>query len=163
MAKGRYGSLIWMYCTRKENNRINRLHERVLRIIYDDCDSSFEELLARDGAVTCHVRNIRKVAIEMYKVFYGISPEVRRDLFTFIDGSVSGRKFERKRDITVFYGELSLSSFGPIVWNEMLPDSYKKCKDIKTFKREIKKWVPQCHCRLCRRFVAGVGFVNVAN
>ena len=29
-----YGSLIWMFCTRAENSRINHLHERVLRIIY---------------------------------------------------------------------------------------------------------------------------------
>ena len=97
-----YGSLVWMFCTREENNRINRLHERVLRIIYDDSSSTFEELLERDGAVTIHVRNIRKVAIEMYKVFHGVAPEVIRDLFNIIESSMSERKFERKRDITVF-------------------------------------------------------------
>ena len=59
---------MWMFCTSTEDNCINRLHQRVLRIIYDDRCSTFEELLKKDGAVTIHVRNIRKVSIEMYKV-----------------------------------------------------------------------------------------------
>ena len=91
-----YGSLVWMFCTRTENNRINRLHERVLRIIYDDCCSTFEELLKKDGAVTIHVRNIRKVAVEMYKVFHGIAPEVIMDLFRIIEGGMFSHQFVRK-------------------------------------------------------------------
>ena len=36
-----YYPLIWMYLSRKNNNKINRLHEKCLRIIYNDKRSSF--------------------------------------------------------------------------------------------------------------------------
>ena len=39
-----YSPLAWMYCNRNCNNRINHLHERALRIIYNDNVSSFEDL-----------------------------------------------------------------------------------------------------------------------
>ena len=34
------------------HSRINRLHERALRIAYEDYESSFEELLIKDDSVT---------------------------------------------------------------------------------------------------------------
>ena len=39
-----YFPLIWMFCDRSANQKINKLHERALRIAYDDYNSSFEEL-----------------------------------------------------------------------------------------------------------------------
>ena len=91
-----------MHVTRDESNQINHIHERVLRIIYDDCTSTFEELLEKDGAVSIPVRDKRKVAIEMYQVFHGIAPEVINDVFRIVEESMLGRQFVRKRDITVF-------------------------------------------------------------
>ena len=31
-----YCPLVWMFCGRKSNNRVNHLHERALRIVYND-------------------------------------------------------------------------------------------------------------------------------
>ena len=39
-----YCSLIWMFHTRTLNNRINNLHERALRLVYND-HTSFQQLL----------------------------------------------------------------------------------------------------------------------
>ena len=36
------------------NHRINKLHERTLRIVYCDYASHYEELLKKDGTVTIH-------------------------------------------------------------------------------------------------------------
>ena len=52
--------------------KINRLHERCLRIIYCDKQSSFEELLEKDSSVSIHERNIQILATEMYKVSKGM-------------------------------------------------------------------------------------------
>ena len=46
-----YCPLIWMCHSRTINNKINSLHERCLRIIYNDYRSSFEYLLDRDKGV----------------------------------------------------------------------------------------------------------------
>ena len=54
--------------SRTINNKINSLHERCFRITYNDYRSSFEYLLDRDKGVTIHLKNVRTLAIEMFKV-----------------------------------------------------------------------------------------------
>ena len=63
-----YCPLIWMFCSRRMNQKINHIHERAFRVVYKDYTSSFEELLKRDKSVCIHHQNIQKVAIEMFKV-----------------------------------------------------------------------------------------------
>ena len=48
--------LVWMLHSRKLNTRINRIHERALRVVYNDMVSSFDELLLRNNSV--YIRNI---------------------------------------------------------------------------------------------------------
>ena len=40
-----YCPLIWMFCQRSSNIRINHPHERALRTVYKDTESTFEDLL----------------------------------------------------------------------------------------------------------------------
>ena len=49
------------------NNKINRLHESCLRVTYNDKVSSFVNLLAKDGSVTIHTKNLQVLATEMFK------------------------------------------------------------------------------------------------
>ena len=49
-----YCPLIWMLHNRALNNKINHIHERALRIVYDDHSSSFDDLLNKDKSVTIH-------------------------------------------------------------------------------------------------------------
>ena len=49
-----YCPLIWMMHNRGLNNKINHIHERALRIVYDDHSSSFDDLLNKDKSVTIH-------------------------------------------------------------------------------------------------------------
>ena len=62
-----YCPLVWMFHSRGLNNKINRIHERALRITYNDKSSSYGELLTKDRSVTIQHRNIRALAIEIYK------------------------------------------------------------------------------------------------
>ena len=63
-----YCPLVWMYHNRTINNKINRLHKRCLGIVYNDNKSSFQELLDKNKCVTIHVKNVRALAVEMFKV-----------------------------------------------------------------------------------------------
>ena len=74
-----------MFCSRKANNRINKLHERALRIIYDDDVSSFEQLLEQDNSFTIHHQIIQTVAIEMYNIKHGLSANCFNNIFVNID------------------------------------------------------------------------------
>ena len=69
-------------CQSLENNReTNRLYERFLRIICNDKQSSFNELLEKDGSVSIHERNLQVLATEMYKISNGLSTLLMKDIF----------------------------------------------------------------------------------
>ena len=75
-----YCPLVWMFHSRAINNRINRIHERALRIVYNDIFSSFDQLLLKDKSFTIHERNIQTLAIELFKIINGYSPEIMKDV-----------------------------------------------------------------------------------
>ena len=76
-----YCPLIWLQHTRSLNNKINKLQERSLRIVYEDCTSSFDNLLKKDKNKTIHQKNIEKLAIQMYKIKNNTTPNIISDLF----------------------------------------------------------------------------------
>ena len=47
-----YCPLTWMCHSRTNNRKINRLHERCLRIIYNDKQASFIKLLEKDNSLS---------------------------------------------------------------------------------------------------------------
>ena len=55
-----YCPLICMFCSKSGNKEINRTNKRVLRVLCEDYDSSFEQLLEKDGSSTVHQRNSQK-------------------------------------------------------------------------------------------------------
>ena len=50
----KYCSVVWMFHSRRTNNKINRLHKTALRIIYDDDASAFDQFLAMDKSFCIH-------------------------------------------------------------------------------------------------------------
>ena len=76
-----YCPLVWMFCSRTNNARINRIHERSLRIVHNNYVSTFNELLTIDKPFTIHHRNVQSLAIEMFKVINDISPVIMKDIF----------------------------------------------------------------------------------
>ena len=62
-----YCPLIWMFHSRALNNKINSIHERALRITYNDRTSTFEELLNKDNSASIHHRNLQLLVTELYK------------------------------------------------------------------------------------------------
>ena len=76
-----YCPLVWMFHSRSLNNKINRIHERALRITYNDKSSSFQNLLEKDNSVTIHHRNIKILATETYKFLQGLSPPLMNEIF----------------------------------------------------------------------------------
>ena len=78
-SKFNYCSLLRMCFNRLLNTKINRLHERCLRIVYNDKKSIFNELLVIDGSVSIHHQNLQKLAVETFKVSAGLSPEIANE------------------------------------------------------------------------------------
>ena len=71
--------------SRTNNKKINRLHKKCLRIIYNDKQSSFSELLEKGASVSIHMRNIQSRAIEMFHVSSNLLPLIINDIFKHKD------------------------------------------------------------------------------
>ena len=71
-----------MFLNRTLNNRIKRIHERRLRILYHDDTSNFTKLMQKENEVTVHQRNLQVLATKIYKVKMGFATHLVKELFT---------------------------------------------------------------------------------
>ena len=101
--------------------------------------------ILRHYAALCDSRICRK----MSRTCLGGGPHETRE-------KRSGDTLVRPNVNKVNKGDRSLNSFGPIVWNTMLPEELKSCTNLATFKHSIKSWKPDnCLCfmqNICKRF-----------
>ena len=109
-------------------HRINRIHERTLRLIYPNQHQlTFKELLEKNKTVSIHQRNLQTLATEIYKAKNKISLEVVNSLFEFTNKNYNLRNasiLKRKRYFTIHYGSESLVSLASKIW-ELVPDSIR--------------------------------------
>ena len=133
-----YCPLIWMNHSRTLNNKI---HERSLRVIYDDKKATFKELLDNDKAVSIHTRNLQILLTEMFKVKIGESPTIMHEIFQTDDSNNfnlrKNRGFKSGNPKTVYYGTETISVLGPKLWI-ILPDECKSSTSLEQFKSKIK-------------------------
>ena len=154
---------VWMCYSRTNNSKINRLHERCLRLVYNDKQSSFNELLEKDGSVSIHMRNIQILATEMYKLVNNLSPPIMNRVFKLNSDSRYNLRqisqFSRSLVKSVYQRTESISYLGPKIW-DIQPDDHKTIQNLDTFKIKIKKWEPEnCPCRLYEVYIDRVGFL----
>ena len=72
----RYCPLTWMLHNKASSEKINQLHLRALRFVYNDYQSTFEELLLLDKSCSVHDTNIQLLASEVFKYVHGLSPRL---------------------------------------------------------------------------------------
>ena len=124
-----YCPLEWMFHSRKLNSRVYKLHERALRIVYQDYTYSFTELVDKDNSTTIHNRNIHLLATELVKVKNGLSPPLMKGIFVenaqqYYDLRKT-TEFKRNNVKTVYNGTETLTFLGPRIW-KIVPDCIKK-------------------------------------
>ena len=87
-----YCPLVWMSHSRTMNNRINKIYEKALRLVYkDETNLSLDDLLKKDKSVSIHQRNLQILATEIYKVRNDLGPEIMKDVFHFAQNSYNLR------------------------------------------------------------------------
>ena len=69
-----YCSLIWMFCSKIANNKINKIHLRTLKTIYLNDESSLYKLLETDNSETIHSRHIKVFIAEIFKSLSNLNP-----------------------------------------------------------------------------------------
>ena len=131
---------------RGPNNKINNLHEKALRTVYQDKKSSFETLLKRDKSVSIHIKNMQYLTTEIFKVKNDLCPEIMKEIFIFHENPTynlrSGNHLTRRNIQATHHGIETISNLGAKIW-DLLPEEIKNASSLSVFKTKIKKWIPK--------------------
>ena len=152
-----------MFHTKELNGRINSLHEKALRLIYQNRNLSFDELLKLDKSVSIHYRNLQYLLTETYKVKMGLSPPIMNDILALDETASynlrSGVTVTRRNIRTNKFGFETITTIGAVLWRN-LPNDIKNSDSLNIFKHRIKQWTPDnCPCKICRNFIKNLGYI----
>ena len=135
-----YCPLIWMFCERRFNNKINHLHEMTLRIAYKDDNSDFTTFLEKDNAVKIHTKNLQLLMTEIYKTHNNLNPVFMEDIFNAKCPQYSlrnGSKMNLPKIRTTTFGIETISYVGGKLWHK-LSTEIKESSNFAQFRTRIK-------------------------
>ena len=139
--------------SRSVSNKINRLHERVLRIVYNDFKSSFENLLEKNRTVVIPVKILQTLATEIFKISKDFSVPLMSELF---------------HQKVIHYNlrnpyKISIPNVNSVFMDKRVYRTSVHYKTVSTvLKTAIRKWKPNsCLCRLCKSYIGYAGFIYV--
>ena len=135
MSQFNYCPLVWMCHSRGLNNKINNIHKRALRIVYQDKKSNLQDLLQKGNSASIHMKNLQYLATEVYKVKNCISPEIMKEVFIFPEKANynlrSGTHLMNRNIHTAHFGTDTITNLEPKIW-KFVPDKIKNASSLLT-------------------------------
>ena len=102
---------------------------------------------------TQHIRRIRTMALETFKILNGLALPVLSNLVQKQDNKYNFRYTNLLQIPQVKssrYGKSSFRYAAPVLWNS-LPDNYRNCSNFNEFKNLISFWNGKsCTCIICQ-------------
>ena len=123
-----YWRLVWIFCSKKLNSIISKLHERSIRIVLNDYLSDFNELLENNHEICNHHRNIRILLIKIFKIKNELTPPIMESILNRRVSTYNLSNFQEfvtERQRTVWYDLDTLSYRYPQPWS-LLPETLKE-------------------------------------
>ena len=68
MSNFNYCPLVWHFCWEVNTKKIEKIQERALRFIYQDCSSSYDTLLGKSQLPSLKVRRLRAIVLDAFKI-----------------------------------------------------------------------------------------------
>ena len=128
-----YCPLIWMFTSRYLNNVLNSIHERALRLIYNDYKLLFNRISEDNKQKSIHQKNIESLAIKIYKFPAGLTPPIMSDLFVNRENNYNLKNFQELESSlkqTVKFGTETMLHRGPQIWN-LIPERLRALETLK--------------------------------
>ena len=69
-----YAPLLWMFCRKTLYSKIEKIHHKTLKVIYESNDT-YENLLLQSNTVSIHQRHLGFLMIEIYKSISQLNPQ----------------------------------------------------------------------------------------
>ena len=127
-AQFNYCALVWMCGSRGLNNKINNLHKRALKIVYQGKKTNLQKLLQQDKSVSIHMKNLQHLATEICKLKNGHFTKIVKEVFVSQENEhynlSSGRYLVKRHMHTAHFGTEAITNLGPKLW-KLVPDERK--------------------------------------
>ena len=145
-----YCSLVWHFSTCESIRKIEKIQQRCLRIVLDDYGSDYDVLLRKSGKVTMEIKQLRVLAIEIFKTVNHLNPNYMKDIFTpKLHPKVRPNDILVKHHNTITYRTKSLKTLGPKIWNQSPRDIKSEISDTKFKEYSDTCFGPKCRCNVC--------------
>ena len=135
----------------------------MLILAYDDYESSFDILLNKNKSFSIHHQHIQKLMIEVYKSLIKPSPD------NYFDSSFTSKRIQDplQNDLLAPSAKITTKDkdspkyLGAVTWNS-IPSDIRQQDSLEKFCELIKKWKPDCKCKLCRDYIGHIGYIQIA-
>ena len=141
-----YCGLIWMFCNRKSMKKVNKVQERYLSFMTNNCKLSYEELLDLTNEISPHQRCLNSLMTALYKCLNGISPDIMNDILAVSKHQYDTRHynlFMTDRPKADRYGRNSIPYRADEIWNLLSRQWH---------------WL-ECPCTLCKTYLPNLGYL----
>ena len=134
----------------KQTKKLDKLHFRALKFVYQDFTSSFENLLIRADTYSLNVKRIRLIALEIFKIISGDRPSYLSKLIIRKYSCRYSNMLQVLNVRTERYGRNSFRFNCTQIWNT-LPEHIRTKTKLSNFKKLISTWnCNECKCAACR-------------
>ena len=107
MANFSYCPLVWMLSSASSLKQIENLQKRALRLLCNDYEISYEELLSKHSTSSMNVKRLRALCVELYKTINKLDPTFMRNLFK---SRFTNRSAQEKYKINMIIPEFNQAS-----------------------------------------------------
>ena len=156
-----YYPLIWMFCNRKNMQKVNKIQERCLRLMTNYYELSYEELLDLINEISPHQRCLNSLMTGVYKCLHRISPGIMNDTLSVSKHQYNTRHynlFVTDRPKSDRYGWNSIPYRANQIWI-LLPRQIKNSTNLDSSELKIKQWrCLECPCTLCKTYLPNLGY-----
>ena len=135
-----------MFCEKRANQLISRVHNGALKALYNDFDSRYTELL-RKVIIKLYTiliyRNLsQKISLTFWKIFLSKKHSLNYNL------RISNLLELPKQCSTITYGLQTFRYRGSATWNT-LPDDINESGSISMLKKKLKDITIKFSCKSC--------------
>ena len=138
-----YCPLVWHFCGKSNNAKLEKIQERSLRILCNNYTSSYEDLLCNTGLSTLLLNRLKCILLETFKSTKHLNAECLHGIFKthVVPYDLRTTNLSQPKRQSTTYGLRSFSYLGARLWNNIVKDFPFLCEiDYNGFREFVGQW-----------------------
>ena len=131
-----YCSMVWHFSSKKDSDKLDLLNKRILRFIFKDFNSEYNNLLKKAGTANLKDKRLQNMILTIFKcLHFSDYPRYLKDMFRLRSSTYLLRGHNMlclPKPLTTSYGINSFSYLAATFWNP-LPDHHRPISSISDF------------------------------